>query len=109
MPALGMSDKTVASGSEAAEQGTPHKTIRARMTRSVLILSAITLTGSAVNYVSNLAFARVLSPASYGDLSSLLALSVVVAVPFTAAQTRVARRVALQATDGNWERVQYVV
>jgi O-antigen/teichoic acid export membrane protein len=79
------------------------------MTRSVLLLSAITLTGSAVNYVSNIAFARVLSPASYGDLSSLLALSVVVAVPFTAAQTRVASRVAMYAAERNWERVQYVV
>ena len=33
----------------------------------------------------------------------------VVAVPFTAAQTRVASQVAAHASVGNWERVQYVV
>ena len=60
------------------------------MTRGVLLLSAFTLTGSFINYVSNLLFARVMTPASYGDLTSLLSLSVVIAVPFTAAQTRVA-------------------
>ena len=63
-------------------------------TRGVMALSALSLLASVVNYGSNLAFARVLTPASYGDLTSLLALSVVVAVPLTAAQTRIATRVA---------------
>ena len=79
-----------------------------RMTRSVLLLSAITMVGSAVNYGSNLAFARVMTPASYGDLTSLLALSMVVAVPFTAAQTRVATRVAAHIGQGDGT-VQYTV
>lgn len=81
----------------------------ARMTRAVVLLSALSMVSSAINYASNLTFARILDPPSYGDLSSLLALSVVVAVPFTAAQTRVASRVATYASAGNFERVQHTV
>jgi O-antigen/teichoic acid export membrane protein/SAM-dependent methyltransferase len=109
MRALGMSDKTASSDPVVPEELLALRTTRRRVTRGVLVLSAITLAGSAVNYASNLAFARVLTPASYGDLSSLLALSVVVAVPFAAAQTRVASRVAAHASENNWERVQYTV
>ena len=57
------------------------------MTRGVILLSVFTIAGSAINYASNLVFARLLTPSSYGDLTSLLSLSVVVAVPFTAAQS----------------------
>lgn len=79
------------------------------MTRGVILLSVFTIAGSAINYASNLVFARLLTPASYGDLTSLLSLSVVVAVPFTAAQTRVAARVSAHVREGRWERVQFVV
>jgi O-antigen/teichoic acid export membrane protein len=78
-------------------------------TRGVVALSAFSLLAGVVNYGSNLAFARVLSPASYGDLTSLLALSVILAVPLTAAQTRVAGRVAACAAENRWDRIQYVV
>lgn len=109
MRGIGTSEKTEPSLQSVGEgERAPLATGR-RMTKSVLLLSAITLAGSGVNYASNLAFARVLTPASYGDLSSLLALSVVIAVPFTAAQTRVASRIAAHSSEGNWERVQYVV
>ncbi|HYF24784.1 MAG TPA: hypothetical protein VD931_03510 [Baekduia sp.] len=80
-----------------------------RMRRGALWLSVLTLLASAVNYGSNLIFSRILTPASYGDLTALLALSVVIAVPFTAAQTRVAEKVASFAAQDNWERVQYTV
>ena len=80
-----------------------------RRTRGLLMLSVLSLGASFVNYGSNLAFARVLSPASYGDLTSLLAVSVVVAVPLAAAQTRVAGRVAAYATEHRWGRVQDTV
>jgi O-antigen/teichoic acid export membrane protein len=79
------------------------------MSKSVILLSLITLLGSAVNYGSNLAFARILTPASYGDLSSLLALSIVVAVPFAAIQTRIAGRVTAHVAGGHWDRVRYTV
>jgi O-antigen/teichoic acid export membrane protein len=108
MRLLESSDKTASAGPVALD-GPRGSATGARMTRSVVLLAAITLAGSAINYGSNLVFARLLTPASYGDLTSLLALSVVVAVPFTAAQTRVATRVAAYAAEGRWERVQYVV
>lgn len=82
---------------------------RARMARGVLLLSALTMISSAVNYGSNLAFARVMTPASYGDLTSLLALFMVVVVPFTAAQTRIATRVAALAAAGRHGEVRYTV
>jgi O-antigen/teichoic acid export membrane protein len=80
-----------------------------RMARGVLVLSTLTIAASAVNYGSNLAFARVLTPASYGDLTSLLALFMVVVVPFTAAQTRIATRVAAFAAAGRPDRIRSAV
>lgn len=82
---------------------------RVRITRGVLLLSTLTMAASAVNYGSNLAFARVLTPASYGDLTSLLALFMVVVVPFTAGQTRIATRVAAFAAEGRHDRVRWAV
>lgn len=79
------------------------------MTRAVLLLAILSMVSSAINYGSNLVFARILDPASYGDLSSLLSLSIVVAVPFTAAQTRVATRVAGYSASGDFDKVQYTV
>lgn len=77
--------------------------------RGALALSALTLLASAVNYASNLIFSRVLSPAGYGDLTAILALSIVLAIPVAAAQTRIAERVARFALEGNTERVGYTV
>lgn len=106
---LGTSEKTGRPPSVIVEER-PRAGVAAKgMTRQVLLLTALSLAGSAMNYASNLAFARALTPASYGDLTSLLALSVVVAVPFTAAQTRVAARVSAYSRQGRWDRVQYVV
>ena len=79
------------------------------MRRGAMWLSALTLLASGVNYASNLVFSRVLTPASFGDLTALLAVSVVMAIPFTAAQTRVAEKVATFAAEDNFERVQYTV
>jgi O-antigen/teichoic acid export membrane protein len=69
------------------------------MGRGVMLLAPLSAAASVLNYASNLTFAHILGPAAYGDLTSLLALSVVAAVPFTAAQTRVASRVAQVAAD----------
>ena len=80
-----------------------------RMGGGALLLSALTLAASAVNYVSNLVFSRMLAPASFGDLTALLALSVVVAVPTAAAQTRIAERVATFSADGEMGRARYLI
>jgi O-antigen/teichoic acid export membrane protein len=78
----------------------PIRAPRARLARGVLALSTLSIAASVVNYGSNLAFARALTPASYGDLTSLLALSVVLAVPFAAPQTRLAGRIAARTSAG---------
>ena len=74
-----------------------------------LLMSVLTLMASVVNYASNLLFSRLLEPASYGDLTALLALAVVIAVPTGAAQTVVAERVARYRADGADERARYLI
>ncbi len=93
----------------AARPAATRDRLRGSMGRGALWLSVLTLLASGVNYASNLVFSRMLTPASFGDLSALLALSVLVGVPMTAAQTRVAERVASFSAAGQWDRVQYVV
>ncbi len=71
----------------------------------------VLLTGlaSATNYASNIIFGRLLPPASFGDLTALLALVVVITVPAGAAQTIVAERIASLRADGEEERVRYLI
>jgi len=57
-------------------------------------LIVLTTIASAINYGSSMIFSRVLTPASFGDLTALLALTVIVAVPTGAAQTVIAARIA---------------
>lgn len=109
MSALGTTPRVAPPGAVAGiPRVRPHRA-RTGMPRSVVLLSALTLAASGVNYVSNLAFARVLTPASYGDLTSLLALFMVVVVPLTAAQTRIATRVAGLAALGDVDGVKATV
>ncbi|MGH2867853.1 MAG: hypothetical protein ACRDNK_09845 [Solirubrobacteraceae bacterium] len=70
---------------------------------------ALTLVASALNYGSNVLFSRVLNPVGYGELTSLFALSVVLAVPTGAAQTVIAERIAVYAAEGRMERVRYLI
>jgi O-antigen/teichoic acid export membrane protein len=79
-----------------------------RMTMGASVMVLLALVASATNYGSNLVFSRVLTPASYGDLTALLALLVVITVPTGAAQTVVAERVARHLSLGQTERVGYL-
>ena len=73
------------------------------MGKGASVMVVLTLLASAMNYASNLIFSRVLAPASYGDLTALLALLVVITVPTGAAQTVIAERVATpHARMGGW-------
>ena len=58
------------------------------------VMVALTFAASAVNYASSVVFGRMLTPASFGDLTAMLAIVVVVAIPTAAAQTVVAERLA---------------
>ncbi|MDQ4040478.1 MAG: oligosaccharide flippase family protein [Actinomycetota bacterium] len=70
---------------------------------------ALTLAASGVNYASNIVFSRVLTPASFGDLTALLALTVVAAVPSGAAQTVMADRIAAHMASGQPMKAAYLI
>jgi O-antigen/teichoic acid export membrane protein len=72
-------------------------------------MAALTLLASVLNYASSVIFSRVLDPVGFGDLTSLMALAVLIAVPTGAAQTVVAERVAFHAAGGRGDRVRYLV
>jgi O-antigen/teichoic acid export membrane protein len=69
----------------------------------------LTLLASIANYGSNIIFSRLLSPASYGDLTALIAFSVIAAVPTAAAQTVVAERIAVMLADGAYDQARYLI
>jgi O-antigen/teichoic acid export membrane protein len=69
----------------------------------------LTLLASITNYASNIVFSRLLSPASYGDLTALTAFVVIAAVPTGAAQTIVAGRVAVLQAQGDANGVRYLI
>ncbi len=81
----------------------------ARMGRATTVMIGLTLLASVTNYASNIIFSRLLSPASYGDLTALIAFSVIAAVPTGAAQTVVAERIAVLLAEGEHDRVRYLI
>jgi O-antigen/teichoic acid export membrane protein len=84
--------------------------VRARTTIGGAPLMVVMLLGaSIINYGSNVLFSRVLDPIGYGELTSLFALTVVLAVPTAAAQTVIAERIAVYTAEGNLDRVRYLV
>lgn len=69
---------------------------------------ALTLAANATNYASNLIFGRLLTPASYGELTALLSLTVILAVPAGAAQIVVADKLAEMTAAGRGDRVNWL-
>jgi len=69
---------------------------------------ALTQAANVVNYASNLVFSRQLGTVGFGELTSLLALALILAVPLGAAQTIVAERVAIAHAAGDDERVRFL-
>jgi O-antigen/teichoic acid export membrane protein/glycosyltransferase involved in cell wall biosynthesis len=55
---------------------------------------------NASNFIFHLAVSRVLGPTSYGALAAILAIALVVSVPFGVVQTVVAKRVSLLRVSG---------
>jgi O-antigen/teichoic acid export membrane protein len=76
--------------------------------RGAPLMVVLLLAGSALNYGSNVLFSRVLDPVGYGELTSLFALTVVLAVPTGAAQTVIAERIAIYESAGRHDRVRYL-
>lgn len=75
----------------------------------ISVLALLTFVASALNYASSVIFSRVLDPIGFGDLTSMLALAAIIAVPTSAAQTVVAERVAFYAAAGRMDTVRYLV
>jgi O-antigen/teichoic acid export membrane protein len=73
------------------------------------VMVLLTSAANVVNYASSLVFSRLLEPVGFGELTSLLALSVVLTVPLGAAQTVVAERIAVAQTAGDETRVRYLI
>lgn len=99
-------------GSEHAVVGGARETIRlgsSSAVRATTLLVALTFLASLTNYASNLIFGRVLSPASFADLTALLALLVIIAVPTGAAQTMIAERVAVMNAAGDESGLRYTI
>lgn len=84
-------------------------TLRTRMLRGATAMVLLTLLANVVNYGSNLLFSRMLSPEEFGDLTAILALSVIAAVPTGAAQTLIAERVARNLAANRMEDLRYFV
>jgi O-antigen/teichoic acid export membrane protein len=91
------------------QPGAVRDNLLSQMGRGASVLVILSLVASATNYASNLIFSRLLEPASYGDLTALLALVVVLTVPTSAAQTVIAERVASHMAAGRLDRVRYLI
>ncbi len=87
----------------------PTARIGTRLGRATAVMVGLTLLASVTNYASNIIFSRLLSPASYGDFTALIAFSVIAAVPTGAAQTVVAERIAVLRAEGEHDRVRYLI
>jgi len=73
------------------------------------VMVALTFAASAVNYASNVVFGRMLTPASFGDFTAMLAIVVVVAIPTVAAQTVVAERLAVYRARRDDDAIRYLI
>lgn len=69
----------------------------------------LTFLASVLNYASMLIFSRVLPPQAFGDLTALLALTVIATVPSGAAQTVVADRLAAHQAEGRTDRSVFLI
>jgi O-antigen/teichoic acid export membrane protein len=99
----------VTSQSATSAEGGARGTRVSALSRPTTIMVALTSIASALNYASNLIFSRILAPESYGDLTALLALAVVAAVPTGAAQTVVADRIATHLAAGRRDSARYLM
>lgn len=83
--------------------------LRDPLARNAVVLTVFTLVANAANYLTNIVFGRLLSPVGYGELTALLALSVLIAIPTGAAQTIIAERVAVLQSRGDHEGLRWTI
>ncbi len=83
--------------------------IRSGLGRATSIMVGLTLVASVTNYGSNIVFSRILSTASYGSLTALIAFVTIAAVPTGAAQTVVAERVTVLLSRKERGSARYLI
>jgi O-antigen/teichoic acid export membrane protein len=81
---------------------------RAQLGGGTLAFVVLSQAANVANYASTLVFSRVLEPTGFGELTSLLALALVLAVPLGAGQVVVAERIATAHAAGDQERVWFL-
>ena len=72
-------------------------------------MAVLAFLASVANYASTVIFSRILTPAGFGDLTALLVLAVVLAVPTGAAQTVIAERIAGLSAEGHTDRIRFLI
>jgi O-antigen/teichoic acid export membrane protein len=77
--------------------------------RAATLMTILIAAANGCNYASNIVFGHLLSAAQFGDLTALLALTMILTVPTGAAQTIVAERVASLKAIGEEERLRYLI
>jgi glycosyltransferase involved in cell wall biosynthesis/O-antigen/teichoic acid export membrane protein len=75
------------------------------LSRNALALFVALSVMNASNYLFHVIVSRALGPASYGALSSLLAVLLVLSVPLNVLQTTVAKRTSILRTEGRADHV----
>jgi O-antigen/teichoic acid export membrane protein len=106
MPADSVDTVTLKRPHAGAETRSPPKRSAAF---GISALTVLVFVASALNYLSSVIFSRVLDPVGFGELTSLLALAAIIAVPTGAAQTVVAERVAVHWSQGRYDHVRYLI
>ncbi len=77
--------------------------------RGTTVMVVLTLLASVANYASNIVFSHLLSTVDYGELTALIAVTLIVAVPAGAAQTIVAERVAALRASGERTKLRFLL
>jgi glycosyltransferase involved in cell wall biosynthesis/O-antigen/teichoic acid export membrane protein len=77
--------------------------------RGTSVMIILTLLASVANYASNIIFSHLLSTVEYGELTALIALALIIAVPAGAAQTIVAERVAALRASGEGKQLRFLL
>lgn len=108
-PALRSVEAQAVAGRRTGSQSSGARESPLRIGRATATMVALTFLANITNYGSTVVFGRLLSPASYGDLTALLAFAVVAAVPAGAAQTVIAERVAVLMTEGDLSGARYLI
>jgi O-antigen/teichoic acid export membrane protein len=76
---------------------------------SAAVMVILSTVAGGINYASNIVFSRMLTPSTYGELTALFSLVVIITVPTSAAQILIAERLATLRAQDNFGRIRYLL